>query len=243
MYAWILDESPGSYRWGEMPDPEPGPDDVVVSVVSSSALNHMDLWLTRGMPKPTLPHIPGCDVAGIVHAVGERVNHVAVGDEVVVNPGVSPVDEIIALGNDSPMGSGFGIWGEHDRGGHANLADRAGSQHREAADEPHLGGVRRVPAVLPHRVAHAAAGRGCKRATRCSSSASAAASPRGALALGKAVGATCRSPPAIRVEARPRASSSVPTRRSTLPTPNGRSQPTSWSRAWARRRGTSRSGR
>ena len=35
MYAWILDESPGSYRWGEMPDPEPGPDDVVVSVVTT----------------------------------------------------------------------------------------------------------------------------------------------------------------------------------------------------------------
>ncbi len=121
MYAWILDESPGSYRWGEMPDPEPGPDEVVVSVVAS-ALNHMDLWLTRGMPKPTLPHIPGCDVAGIVHAIGAQVTNVAVGDEVVVNPGVSPVDEIIALGNDSPMGPGFGIWGEHDRGGHANFA-------------------------------------------------------------------------------------------------------------------------
>jgi NADPH:quinone reductase-like Zn-dependent oxidoreductase len=121
MYAWILDESPGSYRWGEMPDPEPGPDDVVVSVVAS-ALNHMDLWLTRGMPKPTLPHIPGCDVAGVVHAIGSAVTNIAVGDEVVVNPGVSPVDEIIALGNDSPMGAGFGIWGEHDRGGHANLA-------------------------------------------------------------------------------------------------------------------------
>ena len=121
MYAWILDESPGSYRWGEMPDPEPGPDEVVVSVVTS-ALNHMDLWLTRGMPKPPLPHIPGCDVAGVVHAIGEAVTNVAIGDEVVVNPGVSPVDEIIALGNDSPMGPGFGIWGEHDRGGHANFA-------------------------------------------------------------------------------------------------------------------------
>ena len=75
MYAWILDESPGSYRWGEMPDPEPGPDEVVVSVVAS-ALNHMDLWLTRGMPKPALPHIPGCDVAGIVHAIGDAVTNV-----------------------------------------------------------------------------------------------------------------------------------------------------------------------
>ncbi len=157
MYAWILDESPGSYRWGEMPDPEPGPDDVVVSVVAS-ALNHMDLWLTRGMPKPTLPHIPGCDVAGVVHAIGSEVTNVAVGDEVVVNPGVSPVAEIIALGNDSPMGAGFGIWGEHDRGGHANLADRAVPQHRRAARGTHVGGVRGLPALLPDRVAHVATG-------------------------------------------------------------------------------------
>ena len=49
---------------------------------------------------------------------------VAVGDEVVVNPAVSPVDEIVALGNDSPMGRGFGICGEHGWGGHAELRDR-----------------------------------------------------------------------------------------------------------------------
>ncbi len=241
MYAWILDESPGSYRWGEMPDPEPGPDDVVVSVVAS-ALNHMDLWLTRGMPKPTLPHIPGCDVAGIVHAVGERVNHVAIGDEVVVNPGVSPVDEIIALGNDSPMGSGFGIWGEHDRGGHANLAIAPGSQHREAPDEPHVGGVCRVPAVLPHRVAHAearevASGRHAARRRHRRRRRQRGARARQGCRRAR-VGHLPRSD-----EARSARSSSVPTRRSTLPTPSGRSQPTWWSRAWAPRRGTSRCGR
>jgi NADPH:quinone reductase-like Zn-dependent oxidoreductase len=119
--AWILDESPGTYRWGQIDLPELGPDDVRIRVVAS-ALNHMDLWVTRGLPKPPLPHVPGCDVAGVVDAVGDGVSTVAAGDEVVVNPGVSPIEDIVALGNDSPMGPGFGIYGEHMWGGHATFA-------------------------------------------------------------------------------------------------------------------------
>jgi zinc-binding alcohol dehydrogenase/oxidoreductase len=119
--AWILDESPGTYRWGQIDLPDLGPDDVRIRVVAS-ALNHMDLWVTRGLPKPPLPHVPGCDVAGVVDAVGDGVSTVAAGDEVVVNPGVSPIEDIVALGNDSPMGPGFGIYGEHMWGGHATFA-------------------------------------------------------------------------------------------------------------------------
>ena len=119
MHAWILDESPGSYRWGSIDLAPLGRDDVQVRVVAS-VLNHMDLWVTRGLPKPPLPHVPGCDVAGVVEAVGEDVTNVAVGDEVVVNPGVSPIADIVALGNDSPMGPGFHIFGEHFWGGHAD---------------------------------------------------------------------------------------------------------------------------
>jgi NADPH:quinone reductase-like Zn-dependent oxidoreductase len=121
MDAWILDDSPGEYRWGLIDDPEPGPDDVRIKVVAS-ALNHMDLWVTRGMPRPPLPHVPGCDVTGVVDAVGVMVNGVQIGDEVVVNPGVSPVEDVVALGNDSPMGPGFMIFGEHCWGGHATYA-------------------------------------------------------------------------------------------------------------------------
>lgn len=121
MEAWILDESPGTYRWGRLDDPEPAADEVRVRVVAS-ALNHMDLWVTKAMPKPPLPHVPGCDVAGVVDAVGEAVTHVGVGDEVVINPSVSPVDDIVHLGNDSPMGDGFMIYGEHCWGGHATYA-------------------------------------------------------------------------------------------------------------------------
>src|SRR5262245_50350365 len=122
MDAWILDESPGTYRWGTIGIPEPGPGEVRVKVVAS-ALNHMDLWVTRGLPKPPLPHVPGCDVAGVVDAVGDGVDSVRAGDEVVINPAVSPIEEIIALGNDSPMGAGFRIFGEHCWGGHAAFAN------------------------------------------------------------------------------------------------------------------------
>jgi len=121
MQAWILDESPGNYRWGTIEPPPLASDDVRVRVIAS-ALNHMDLWVTRGAPRPPLPHVPGCDVAGIVDAVGDEVTSVAVGDEVVINPGVSPVDEVVAWGNDSPMAPGFMIYGEHCWGGHAEFA-------------------------------------------------------------------------------------------------------------------------
>ena len=121
MQSWILDESPGSYHFGEIDQPAVGDDDVLIRVVAS-ALNHMDLWVTRGMPKPPLPHVPGCDVAGVVEAVGAAVIKVQVGDEVVINPGVSPVADIVSLGNDSPMGPGFMIYGEHCWGGHAQFA-------------------------------------------------------------------------------------------------------------------------
>lgn len=121
MRAWLLEECPGTYHLGEVAEPPLGPDDVRIRVIAS-ALNHMDLWVTRGMPRPPLPHVPGCDVAGIVDAIGSDVVRVKVGDEVVVNPAVSPVSEIIALGIDSPMGDQFMIYGEHCWGGHADFA-------------------------------------------------------------------------------------------------------------------------
>jgi len=84
MHAWILDESPGSYRFGDIDRPSPNEDEVVISVVAS-ALNHMDLWVTKGMPRPPLPHIPGCDAAGIIVEMGSAVTGFSIGDEVVIH--------------------------------------------------------------------------------------------------------------------------------------------------------------
>lgn len=119
MQAWILDESPGAYRWGEVERPEPGPGEVRVRPVAS-ALNHMDLWLTQGLPQPHVPHVPGCDVAGVVEAVGDGVPGLAVGDEVVVNPAVSCRQCPTCLAGDSPLCRSFQIVGEHRWGGHGD---------------------------------------------------------------------------------------------------------------------------
>lgn len=120
MDAWILDECPGAYRRGELEDPVLGDDMVLVSP-RASALNHMDLWAREGRPRPSLPHVPGCDVAGVVAEVGSSVVGIRVGDEVVVNPGISPREDVEEWGRDAPLGSGFRVLGEHLHGGHAGL--------------------------------------------------------------------------------------------------------------------------
>ncbi|MFL6204770.1 MAG: zinc-binding dehydrogenase [Acidimicrobiales bacterium] len=144
MQAWILDESPGEYRFGTIDEADVGTDEVAVRPVAS-ALNHMDLWLTKGAPRPALPHVPGCDVAGVVEVVGDGVTGWAAGDEVVVNPAVAPLDAIVAYGDDAPLGRGFQILGEQRWGGHAervvvparNLVARpAGRSWEECAAYP-----------------------------------------------------------------------------------------------------------
>jgi zinc-binding alcohol dehydrogenase/oxidoreductase len=118
--SWILRESPGNYEWGDIDIPEPGPLDVRVKVVAS-ALNHMDVWITKGMPKPHTPHVPGCDVAGIVESVGSLVEGIEVGQEVVLNPAVSCGTCRLCLAGDSPLCAKFGILGEQRWGGHGEL--------------------------------------------------------------------------------------------------------------------------
>jgi len=71
----------------EVPDPEPDPGEALVRV-RACALNHLDLWQRRGLPRITIPmpHIPGSDVAGEVAAPASRL---AVGTRVMLQPGVS----------------------------------------------------------------------------------------------------------------------------------------------------------
>jgi len=68
----------------EIPDPTPGPEEVLVAVVAS-ALNRADLLQRLGLyPGPAAAHeVPGLEYAGRVVAVGERVQERAVGDEVM----------------------------------------------------------------------------------------------------------------------------------------------------------------
>jgi len=56
----------------------------------AAALNHLDLFVVRGLPgNYTFPHILGADGAGVVDAVGPGVTRVKPGDRVMINPGIA----------------------------------------------------------------------------------------------------------------------------------------------------------
>src|SRR5262245_22584156 len=78
-------EGPTSLQLGKRPLAEPGRGEVRVRFLNM-ALNHLDVFITRGLPKRPLPAILGSDGAGVVEALGEGVDHVKVGDEVVLYP-------------------------------------------------------------------------------------------------------------------------------------------------------------
>lgn len=108
-------------EWQESyPDPKVGPDDVLVGV-RACAVNHLDLWVRRGVPghRFPLPLVPGSDVSGTVLEVGERVTAIAVGDAVVVAPGVSCGVCVACLGGCDHECSRYGVLGEHRDGGYA----------------------------------------------------------------------------------------------------------------------------
>ncbi|MEV0427594.1 NAD(P)H-quinone oxidoreductase [Micromonospora sp. NPDC050495] len=74
---------PDALVWAAVPDPEPGPGEVVVEV-RASAVNRADLLQRQGQypPPPGAPAYPGLECSGVVAAVGPEVTGWAVGDEV-----------------------------------------------------------------------------------------------------------------------------------------------------------------
>lgn len=75
---------------GDVPAPTLVPGSVRIEV-KACALNHLDIWVRlggRAFPLP-MPHVGGTDLAGVVGEVAPDVQGVAVGDEVLVNPGLN----------------------------------------------------------------------------------------------------------------------------------------------------------
>jgi NADPH:quinone reductase-like Zn-dependent oxidoreductase len=107
----------------DLPDPTvQQPDDVRIRV-RAAALNHLDIWVVRGLPgtELRLPHIVGSDAAGVVDAVGSAVRRVAPGDRVMVNPGISCRSCDACLDGDEPRCREFRLLGEHLPGSAAEL--------------------------------------------------------------------------------------------------------------------------
>jgi NADPH:quinone reductase-like Zn-dependent oxidoreductase len=92
------DGGPEVLRYEDAPDPEPGDGEVLISLKAAS-LNHLDIWIRKGLPSVPKPRILGADGAGVREDTGERV---------VINPGLEHGDRILVVG-------------EHMDGTHAEL--------------------------------------------------------------------------------------------------------------------------
>jgi NADPH:quinone reductase-like Zn-dependent oxidoreductase len=118
MKAWQLMDADGpeSYQLEEVADPEPGPGEVRIKI-KFSALNHLDLWLTKGLPAPKhLPHTGGADAAGVVDAVGDGTAGFEPGDEIIIDPSFSCGHCSYCLNDNIVYCESFQILGEHRPG-------------------------------------------------------------------------------------------------------------------------------
>ena len=123
MKAMLYHEAGGPevLQYVDVPDPEPGPGDVVIDV-AATALNRLDVVQRNGwfqMPGFTYPHIAGMDVAGTVAAVGTEVAGVAVGDRVVVDPSLAGVADNSKLAGKGDLFGELGVIGATVDGGYA----------------------------------------------------------------------------------------------------------------------------
>ena len=92
------DGGPEVLRYEDVDDPVPGDGEVLVALRAAS-LNHLDLWVRKGLPSVPKPRILGADGAGVRVDTGERV---------VINPGIE-------------HGRTITVVGEHTDGTHAEL--------------------------------------------------------------------------------------------------------------------------
>ncbi len=120
---------PEALEYGEIERPEPEPGEILVRV-AACALNHLDIFVRRGMPgvRLALPHVPGGDIVGWVEEAGDEQGSRLVGALVLLDPSV-----------------GRGTLGEHEWGG---LAEYVVALVDNAIPLPHpTGGLARYAAL------------------------------------------------------------------------------------------------
>lgn len=107
----------------EAPKPAAGPGEAVVSV-KACALNHLDLWIREGIPayQVQLPHISGCDAAGVIEETGAGVSGLAPGSRVIIAPGLSCFQCPYCLSGRDNLCDTYRIFGAGTDGGYAEFA-------------------------------------------------------------------------------------------------------------------------
>jgi NADPH:quinone reductase-like Zn-dependent oxidoreductase len=87
MKAIVIHEfgGPEVLKYQDVPDPKPRPDQVLIRV-KACALNHLDLFIRKGLPGIQLPHINGSDISGEVVEAGEYITDLKPGQRVLLAP-------------------------------------------------------------------------------------------------------------------------------------------------------------
>ena len=119
MKAIFLREHGGldKIQYGDVPAPVAGPGQVRVRV-RAAALNHLDIFVRRGIPglSPAFPHVMGADGAGTVASLGPGATRLKEGDDVVLNPGISCGACEFCLRGEHSLCVTFHLIGEHVAG-------------------------------------------------------------------------------------------------------------------------------
>jgi NADPH:quinone reductase-like Zn-dependent oxidoreductase len=123
MRAVVFDEHGGTevLHPAEIPDPRPRAGEVLVRV-AACALNRLDLWVREPSPAKRaipMPHIGGCDVAGVVEEFGPgtEIPGLKPGDPVLAAPGISCGECVFCLRNQESLCGTFNILGYQSQGG------------------------------------------------------------------------------------------------------------------------------
>src|SRR5437867_2266319 len=72
-------------KFEDVPEPQLRKDQVLIRV-KACALNHLDLWVRKGLPGVKLPHINGSDISGNIEQVGEYITDLKAGQRVLLAP-------------------------------------------------------------------------------------------------------------------------------------------------------------
>jgi NADPH2:quinone reductase len=106
---------PEVLEYGERPEPSPAAGEVRVAI-RAAAMNRLDVFVRNGIPDVPLPQIPGGDGSGIVDALGEGVGDLAVGDRVLLQPGLYCGQCEFCRAGEQSLCVTFRILGEHVAG-------------------------------------------------------------------------------------------------------------------------------
>jgi NADPH:quinone reductase-like Zn-dependent oxidoreductase len=104
----------------ELPEPRIDDNEVLVRVKACS-LNHLDVWIRRGLPGVALkmPHVLGSDIAGVVEQVGRFVRNVKPDQAVMLSPGISCMHCEYCLSGRDNLCASYDILGYRADGGYA----------------------------------------------------------------------------------------------------------------------------